>query len=121
MTAPEIFTRDPSTYQTLVATHDHHNLAMLPAYAALRQAMSDLANQHDDGLLADFVRAVLDMASTTPYADACSGHREGTGCRELAWPYAVGRNGDWLTCSYRCPACRNTWTCGYAVDVVRFI
>jgi hypothetical protein len=38
-------TRTPSTYSEAMRTFDHSHLVALPAYAALRQALSYLANQ----------------------------------------------------------------------------
>lgn len=76
-------TRKPaagSTYSKLVRTFDHAHLARLPAYQALRQALSDLGNQFNADerpreqptTLDDFLGAIRDMALTAPTPTAVS-------------------------------------------------
>lgn len=111
------------TYQSAVRSFDHHDLAALATYPALRRALNDFANEADVGL-AVFLGAVQDMALTAPFADCCPRCRQapeyldpaGDGSYlQQTWPHAVERNGGWLKCSYRCSRCSITWRCGYSV------
>lgn len=94
---------DPSeiTYTNSVRNFDHRKLTNLPAYPRLRQALSDFfneASEHENGLLlADGLRAITDMALTSPYADHCTPcwRRQDTE-HDFTWPHAVDREGDWL-------------------------
>ena len=128
-------TRTPATYADVVRTFDHARLATLPAYAALRQALSDLANEiaGQGGMkLPGFLAAVQDMAATAPYGDMCTrcskecdqahhhdaeGDPLSCGAYALCWPHAVERDGGWITGTYRCRR-GHTWTCGYAINIV---
>lgn len=101
-----------TAYDKNVRSFDHADLVRLDAYDAARRALSDLANDIDGMTVASFLTMVGDMALTAPYADAC------TGCREMVWPFRVVRDdASRLTCAYRCPRCRLSWSCGYAVDL----
>src|SRR5262249_62227289 len=64
-------TRPRTAYHRLVRSFDHSDLAALPAYPALRQALGDIACQVADTALAAFVAAVRDMTVTAPFADLC--------------------------------------------------
>jgi hypothetical protein len=108
-----------TTYRTAVRSFDHQALATIAAYPALRQALSDFGNEAGHVSLADFLDAVRDMALTAPYGDSCQHCKDpsaddGT-YMQMAWPHAVDRKGDWLRCTYLCPRCSATWTCGYSV------
>jgi hypothetical protein len=105
-----------TTYEQAAGTFDHSPIAALPAYAAVRKALNDLAGQGGDChiKLAALLDAARDMVITTPYADVCDR------CHEMRWPHAAERDGGWLACSYRCP-CGNTWTCNYAANITAFI
>lgn len=109
-----------TTYVSAVRSFDHTPLSRLDGYPALRQALSDLANQAGQVALDEFLAAVRDMTLTAPYADCCARCREtGDGLSEIAWPHAVDRDvNGWLTCRYRCRR-GHAWTCGYAVDFPR--
>jgi hypothetical protein len=123
-------TRPRTAYHRLVRSFDHSDLAALPAYPALRQALGDIACQVADTALAAFVAAVRDMAVTAPFADLCGAcsddcardHRPGPDdgpCRcgqSCYWPYAAARKADWITGSYRCRQ-GHTWTCGYPISI----
>lgn len=100
-----------SVYLGHVRSFDHSQLAALPAYQALRQALSDLANQA--GLdLGDLLAAVRDMTVTAPYGDCCTSCGRGN----ISWPHSGVRHDGWLTGYYRCPA-GHQWKCGYAIAV----
>lgn len=108
-----------SAYSKAVRSFDHAHLAEHPAYAAVRRALSDLANQAG-GPLERFLDDVRDMAATAPYADNCEKCEYGPdepsdAFRLTAWPHAIDRDDGWLTCAYRCAKCGHRWTCGYAV------
>lgn len=100
-----------TTYRSAVRSFDHSELAGKPSYPRLREALADLANESDGMMLAPFLEAVRDMTLSAPYADHCD--RCTRTC--LAWPHRVNRDGDWLTCWYRCSHCHHEWTCGYSV------
>jgi len=109
-------TRPRTAYHRLVRSFDHSDLAALPGYPALRQALGDIASQVPDTALAAFAAAVRDMAVTAPFADlcgTCSDHcardhppvSEDEPCRcgqFCYWPHAAARTDDWITGSYRC-------------------
>ena len=130
---------DPTpSYLTEVRSFDHTPLAEYTAYVRLRQALSDLANEvrEDSRLkLSYWLEAVRDMAVTSPYGDMCSQctkrcarehERPASGlcpCGAYSatyWPHAVERDGNWMRGTYRCPN-GHEWTCGYAVDVMRYL
>src|SRR5260221_14094111 len=67
----KVRTRRRTAYHRLVRSFDHSDLAALPAYPALRQALGDIACQVPDTALAAFAVAVSDMAVTPPFADLC--------------------------------------------------
>lgn len=107
-------------YGELVRSFDHARLATLPAYQALRQALSDIGNQSADAggcSLAGFLEAVRDMALTAVYGDCCP--RCGVSA-DMAWPYAAVRDGQYIRGRYRCPQ-GHTWTCNYHVDISALI
>lgn len=118
-----------TTYDEAVRSFDHAQLASLPAYAALRQALSDLANQSESGDLGTWLAAIGDAATTTPYGDTCERCDMACKCTPGApfphqcgayrtwWPHTVERDGGWITGTYRCGR-GHAWTCGYAIDVV---
>jgi hypothetical protein len=121
--------RPRTGYHRLVRSFDHSDLAALPGYPALRQALGDIASQMAVTALAAFAAALRDMAITAPFADLC-----GTCCDQCArdhppgsdgrpcrcgdscyWPHAAARADDWITGSYRCRQ-GHTWTCGYPIS-----
>lgn len=104
----------PMTYRDAVHNFDHANLAAAPAYAPLRQALSDLANQAPPMGIAAFLDAARDMAATAPYADTCDPCRKYHEDCRLWWPHAAAVEAGWLTGTYRCER-GHRWTCGYAV------
>ena len=113
----------PATaYGQLVRSYDHARLARLPAYQALRQALSDISNEAAESgepfPLADFLKAVRDMALTAPYGDMCPrcGHKGDSGEFTICWPYAATRDGACIRGGYRC-ARGHEWTCSYLVDL----
>jgi hypothetical protein len=112
-------TSDPRdvTYASTVRSYDHHDFADKPAYHRLREAMSDLANDPGGFTIPQFLDLVADCAITSAYADSCDRCVRTHRGLCLAWPNAVTRDGDWLTCAYRCSRCAHRWTCGYAVDI----
>src|SRR5260370_10176697 len=67
----KVRTRRRTACRRLVRSFDHSDLAALPAYPALRQALGDIACQVPDTALAAFAVAVSDMAVTAPFADLC--------------------------------------------------
>lgn len=125
----------PITYVEAVRSFGHTALAASPAYAVLRQALSDLANESADLdpaiTLAGLLDAVRDMAATAPYGDMCNlcglacarthRHADGEhlpltcGSGRTWWPHAVVREGAGLTGTYRC-ANGHKWTCWWSVD-----
>jgi len=122
--------RPRTAYHRLVRSFDHSDLAALPGYPALRQALCDIASHVADSALAAFAAAVRDMAVTAPFADLCgacndecsAGHPHGPDGRPCRcgdycyWPYAAARKTDWITGSYRCRQ-GHTWTCGYPISI----
>lgn len=117
------------TYNNAVRSFDHSAIAGLDAYPALREALNAFANQCGASL-AEALEAVRDMVLTAPYADCCDRCRQhpdylgpngDLGYLKQAWPHAVVRDGGWLTCTYRCPRCAHTWTCGYSVHAVDYV
>src|SRR5258708_21114287 len=64
----KVRTRRRTAYHRLVRSFDHSDLAALPAYPALRQALGDIACQVPDTALAAFAVAVSDMAVPPPFA-----------------------------------------------------
>lgn len=115
-----------ATYKNAVRTFDHGQLAAIPAYHKLREALNELCLSEDaEGTtLEGLLDAVRDMALTAPFADSCphcrgdAGDAENGTYLQAAWPHAVKRKNDWLTCSYLCPRCSAAWTCGYSVRSV---
>jgi hypothetical protein len=89
-----------TTYDEAARSFDHSMLATLPAYARLRQALNDLADEagEHDVELAVLLDAARDMTATNPL------RRRLRALRHLAMASCVERDGGWLTCSYRCPA-----------------
>lgn len=119
-----------TSYANTVRSFNHASIARLAAYPALRDALNDLCNQGEEITLAELLDAVRDMTLTAPFADCCDVCRrhpdylrpEPDGFSlEPAWPHAVERKGDWLTCTYRCPRCSHFWTCGYSVHSPEYI
>jgi len=122
--------RRRTAHHRLVRNFDHSDLAALPGYPALRQALGEIACHVADSALAGFAAAVRDMVVTAPFADLCGtcndqcarDHAPGpdTGpCRcgdSCYWPYAAARTDDWITGSYRCRQ-GHTWTCGYPISI----
>lgn len=121
----------PMTYDMAVRSFDHAPLAALPAYARLRQALSDIANEaaEQGGMkLSEFLDAVRDMAATAPYGDMCMQCGKACECPPDAllldtclahrtwWPHAAERDGGWITGTYRCSG-GHTWPCGYAINI----
>jgi hypothetical protein len=118
-----------ATYHEAVRDFDHASLAALPAYAALRQALSDLASQGEPVGLGTWLAAIQDAATTTPYGDTCERCDMQCRCPAAApfphpcgafrtwWPHKLERDGGWITGTYRCGR-GHTSTCGYAIDVV---
>lgn len=114
---------DHVTYETAVRSFAHEDLALLPAYHRLRQALSDLANEAAEGELAplaSFLEAVRDMALTAPYGDTCRECSRAGHDLQIFWPHSVIRTGGFIRGTYRCSN-GHTWTCGYAVDVMRYL
>jgi hypothetical protein len=124
----------PLTYLEAVRSFDHAPLAASPAYAALRQALSDLANESADLdpaiTLAGYLDAVRDMAATAPYGDMCNRcclacartHQHGDDefprpcdAYRTWWPHAAVRAGGGVTGTYRCGT-GHEWTCWWSVD-----
>lgn len=103
-----------TTYSKEVHSFDHRSLAQLHAYQALRQALSDIANEAQGVTLTDFLAAVRDMAVTAPFGDTCPNCKD---AYHMNWSHRVDRDGDWLKCTYRCHICKHVWTCGYSVDM----
>lgn len=126
-------TRRAITYNQAVRSYDHGRVAGLPAYAALRQALSDLGNQLPDAggmSLAEWLDAVRDMAATAPYGDVCDQCARGclhepedafgppcAACHRPWWPYATDREGGGFLGAYRCDR-GHKWTCWYAISAV---
>jgi hypothetical protein len=122
--------RPRTAYHRLVRSFDHSDLAALPGYPALRQALGDIASQVPDTAFAAFAAAVRDMAVTAPFADLCGtcsdqcardhpAGRDGGPCQcgdSCYWPHAAARADDWITGSYRCRQ-GHTWTCGYPISI----
>ena len=122
--------RSRTAYHRLVRNFDHSDLAALPGYPALRQALGDIASQVPDTALAAFAAAVRDMAVTTPFADLCGTCSDqcacdhppgpdGGPCRcgdSCYWPHAAARTDNWITGSYRCRQ-GHAWTCGYPISI----
>jgi hypothetical protein len=107
-------------YGNLVRSFDHHRFASLPAYQALRQALSDIGNQSAEAggrPLAEFLEALRDMALTAVYGDCCPQCGVSAG---MAWPHAALRDGQFIRGHYRCPA-GHTWMCSYHVDISALI
>lgn len=118
------------TYDSAVRSFNHASIARLAAYPALREALNDLCNQSAEVTLAELLDAVRDMTLTAPFADCCDVCRRhpaylspdgDPNYLKMAWPHAVTRKGDWLSCTYRCPRCSHTWTCGYSVHSTEYI
>lgn len=114
------------TYDNAVRTFDHGRLAVIPAYHELREALNELclAPEAESTTLGDLLAAVRDMALTAPFADSCPrcrGEAEDGTYLQAAWPHAVTRKNDWLTCTYCCPRCQAAWTCGYSVRFVEIL
>lgn len=111
--------QNPISYETAVRSFDHTPLADLKTYPALRKALNDISTEaHDVANLAEFLDAVRDMALTAPYADSCDCSTKDD---PPAWPHKVDRDRDWLRCGYRCDRCSREWTCGYSVDLPRWL
>lgn len=111
------------SYESEVRSFNHENLANFESYHRLRQALNDLSNEASEHVtLVELLDAVRDMALTAPYADSCPTCRGKTpdNYLQMTWPHAVERKGDYLTCTYRCPRCDQTWNCSYAVNVMRW-
>lgn len=118
-----VTTTGPLTaYGRLVRSYDHTPLTRLPAYQALRQALSDMGNQATEAaeefLLAGFLEAVRDMALTAPYADCCPSC--GSRVTEMTWPHAAVRDGSLIRGTYRCRQ-GHQWTCNYGVDLPAYL
>jgi hypothetical protein len=128
------------TYDTTIRSYDHDRIAALPAYAALRQALSDIGNEAAESggiVLGEFLDALCDMAVTAPFGDICNrcchecwrdhGHGEreipGTwlpsicGADRIWWPHAAVRKGEYVTGTYRCER-GHIWTCSYAISII---
>jgi hypothetical protein len=96
-------------------------MARLPAYAALRQALDDIAThaQAEGMTLGEFLDALHDMGATTPFADSCQ-HCQDPDDTGPWWPHAATRDGAWITGTYRC-ARGHQWTCGYAITITALL
>ena len=123
------------TYDTIISSYDHEQIAALPAYSALRKALSDIGNEaaaRGGMKLGEFLAALRDMAATAPFGDMCNRcfndcwrnhhHSEaayGTRPRrfQISWPYAVERKGEYITGTYRCDR-GHVWTCTYAISII---
>ena len=57
--------RRRTVYHRLVRSFDHSDLAALPGYPALRQALGDIASQVPDAALAAFAAALGDTPSAS--------------------------------------------------------
>jgi hypothetical protein len=64
-----------TSYLDSVRSFDHRELAELPSYARLRQALSDVLNEAGEHgcpvPLAELSAVAADMALIAPYADCC--------------------------------------------------
>lgn len=123
------------TYDTIARTYDHEQIAVLPAYPMLRQALSDIGNQAAETgriKLDEFLDALRDMAATAPFGDTCNcclneccrnhHHSEADpadSCTadRISWPYAAKRKGEYVTGTYRCER-GHVWTCTYAISII---
>ena len=105
-----------------VRDFNHAELARLPAYQALRQALSDISTQAAASAhpvtVAGFLEAVQDMALTAPYGDCCP--RCGSEVGGLSWPHAGSRKGGYLTGEYQC-ARGHVWPCTYLADLPAYM
>lgn len=115
---------------------DHSALAAAPAYAALRQALSDLANETAETCpsmtLTDFLDAVRDATVTAPNGDMCRECNRACGCDStraeawpcdhyrLWWPHAVLRREHGYTGRYRCGS-GHEWVCSFSNDYTRWM
>jgi hypothetical protein len=125
--------REPRvSYGEAVRDFSHAQLAALPAYGTLRQALSDVANETSGMKLGDWRAAVLDMAVTAPFGDLCNGccracarthqHDDADtfprpcGAYRLWWPHAAERRGEYIGGRYRCDQ-GHTWTCSWSVNI----
>lgn len=107
-----------TTYDTEVRSFSHAHLAAVPAYARLRQALSDFANEAPRTALGAFLDALRDMAATAPFGDMCDTcGRDHPQEYDMYWPHAAERDGGWITGTYRCRR-GHTWTCGYSIDII---
>jgi hypothetical protein len=113
-----------ATYRSAVRSFDHTRLASLDSYQRVREALSDLSNeagQQLDYTLSELLDAVADMTLTAPFADvcrACRGPRYSDSV-SMTFPHLVVREGDGLTCTYRCPD-HGAWTRGYSVTIAEY-
>lgn len=125
--------REPRiSYCDAVRDFSHAQLAALPAYGRLRQALSDVANETSGMKLSEWRAAVLDMAVTAPFGDMCNGcsrdcartHQHDNadvfprpcGAYRLWWPHAAERRGDSIRGLYRCDH-GHTWTRSWSVSM----
>ena len=125
--------REPRvSYGDAVRDFSHAQLAKLPAYGRLRQALSDVANETSGMKLGDWRAAVLDMAVTAPFGDLCNGccracarthqHDDADafprpcGAYRLWWPHTAERHGEYIRGLYRCDQ-GHTWTCSWSVNI----
>lgn len=101
---------------------NHFELAGMPSYHALREAMNDLANETGwnpclDGMtITEFLKHVRDMAMTVRYGDFCDRCFGKGSLAPTRWPHRIqlDEHGGVLA-HYRCRDCGNGWTCGWAL------
>lgn len=122
---------------TGVESYDHRWVKTWPEYHALRVAMDAMVHRvnraidngespNKYGGQKEWLRQVGQMAASLSYSDS-AGHPHPEGkCEKVIgahgiWPYRTEVDGDQLRGWYRCPGCGAEWTCGYAVNIARFM
>lgn len=114
------------TTADLLESFDHTAWAQLPSYylvhVAMQRLVVELVQQMDIAAgVEDLADVVREMSLVWQFPDVCHDHCEkdwNPAVDEpppMPYPHRIERNGDWLTCHYRCPRCTRTWTCGYSV------
>jgi hypothetical protein len=101
-----------------VKSFDYSAIAWLPEYHAARKALNDLAVALDRGKAevpggySARLRAVREMAESTPLADCCS-RCQGLGLADghIYWPFRGDVKDGWLQDTYRCER-GHVWTRG---------
>jgi hypothetical protein len=114
------------TQADAICSFDHAQLAGLRSYGRLQEALDNLISEARKKEITmpvvDWLVAMEDMVLTSEFADCC---REC--CDDQAnphvvrcFPHRVRREGDYLTCTYRCTRCEHVWSCDYAVSIVQY-